>query len=143
MTRKGPHEIPAMKAAMFRPGQSGNPAGRRGRKSFRAIVEAILDEKIQHVIAEATEKGAKPQTIEIERREAVARVLVDELLQRNARLITAFLDRVWPAVTLLGNDPDHPLTLAEIVKLAGEDPEGTKGKRTRRKKAPVRRKKKR
>jgi hypothetical protein len=74
---------PKWKAAQFKPGQSGNPGGRGKRASFEAIVAQILDEKIP---------GA-----DMQKREALARVFVDQMLKRDGAMIRAYLDREWPA----------------------------------------------
>ena len=74
---------PKWKAQQFKPGQSGNPGGRGKRVSFEALVAQILDERI-------------PGN-DMQKREALARVFVDQMLKRDGAMIRAFLDREWPA----------------------------------------------
>jgi len=81
-------ECPAhLKATRWKKGQSGNPKGLNGRPRFEAVVAKILDEQI-------------PDT-DVTKREAVARIFVDALLNSNGQLIKEFLAREWPAVQKL------------------------------------------
>lgn len=82
-----PKNIPAMRERMWKKGQSGNPKGGPPRVSLEAIVERMLDEKI------GRGKDA------ITRREALATVLVDEMInRRNVPMIRDVLQRIWPTV---------------------------------------------
>jgi len=102
-------EHPAFIASQFKPGQSGNPAGRPPRKSFEEIVATILDEHVEQ--------------LDGDKRELVARIFVDELLCRNSRLIREFLARVWPAPLKheVSGVNGGPITLADFVQLARDD----------------------
>jgi len=77
-------ETDHLKPYQFKPGQSGNPKGRPARPSFESIVANILDEKIP--------------TTDMKKREALARVFVDMMLQRNPAMMREYLLREWPAV---------------------------------------------
>lgn len=81
----GDRECPEhLKQYRFKPGESGNPAGRPKRPTFESLVEQVLDMTIE-------EMGCS-------KREALALVFVDSLLKRNTRLIHEYLAREWPAV---------------------------------------------
>ena len=71
----------------WKSGQSGNPNGRR-RQSFQGIVADILDEYL-------------PAPVDMTKREALARVFVDELLKANGHLIREFLNREWPVAQVI------------------------------------------
>ena len=73
-----------LKQYQFKPGQSGNPAGRPKRESFESIVARVLEEKV-------------PGT-DMKKREAMARVFIDMLLNRNPAMMKEFLSREWPVV---------------------------------------------
>ena len=76
--------LDALKANQWKPGQSGNPAGRPKRRSLIEEIAAVLDEQI--------ELGGKVVT----KQEALARVLVTEMLKGNPRALEAYLSRVAP-----------------------------------------------
>lgn len=81
-----PRNIPAMREKMWKPGQSGNPKGPPPRRSLEAIVQQLLDEQIGI--------GADTMT----RREALATVIIDEMInRRNSPIIKELLSRLWPA----------------------------------------------
>ena len=85
--RSDPRNIPAMAEKMWKPGQSGNPAGRKPGKTIEMIVLEMLDHKIK------TDDGDK-----ISRMEALAAIILDEVInRRNPQLIKQILDRIWPA----------------------------------------------
>ncbi len=71
--------------APWKPGESGNPAGRSKRPSFETLVGAILDERVDRTDLESPTK-----------RDVLARVFVDELLKRRTVLIREYLAREWP-----------------------------------------------
>lgn len=79
--------VPHLRKHCFKPGQTGNPNGRPKKVTFEQIVAKVLDEKI----------GGR-DGVSVTRREALARVLVDECLRRNSGLIREVLAREWPAV---------------------------------------------
>ena len=96
-----------LKPYQWRPGQSGNPAGRPKKKSFLEVLRDVLQEDLQ--ITEGPLAGKS-----IPKLEMVARILVDELLKRNTRLITEFLDREWPKTHHLSLTSDDGTVSVEI-----------------------------
>lgn len=75
---------PKMVAQRFKPGQSGNPAGTQKRPTMETLVAKVLDERIP-----GSDKT---------KREALARVFVDEMLKRKGYAIKEYLEREWPKV---------------------------------------------
>ena len=67
----------------WKPGQSGNPAGRPKRPSFESIVNRMLDE---------------PGSDELTKREDLARRFVDLVTEGDMREMRELLSRVWPEV---------------------------------------------
>jgi hypothetical protein len=106
-----------LKKYEWKPGQSGNPAGRPKRLSFEAIVAGVLDEVV-------------PGTDQT-KREALARVFVNEMLKRNGAMIREFMLRTWPVIQRHEVKTDGGLDAAhlerEIAAVAsqgnGRDPE--------------------
>jgi len=79
-------EIPdQLKEFAWKPGESGNPAGRPKRPTFESLVAGILDQVV-------------PGT-DTTKREALAMIFVDLMLQRNSRIIKEFLAREWAVVS--------------------------------------------
>lgn len=76
--------LDALKANQWKPGQSGNPAGRPKRKTLIEEIASVLEEQI--------EIGGRVVT----KQEALARVLVTEMLKGNPRALEAYLSRVAP-----------------------------------------------
>jgi len=77
----------------FKPGHTGFK-GRKKRKTIEGLIEAILDEPVGY-------KGLK-------RRDNLARVFVDRMLEGDVRFLQLYVDRVWPKVDLhavFGFDP--------------------------------------
>lgn len=80
-----------MLAGRFRPGQSGNPAGREtGRRSFEATVEKLLDAEVDFPI-----DGQKTL---VERREALGRTLISQALRQSPKrwAMELLIGRLWP-----------------------------------------------
>jgi hypothetical protein len=100
-----------LKPYRWKPGESGNPNGLGKRLSFEKCVARILDEKFERT----------DQT----KREQLARVFVDAMLQCDGRLIKEFLAREWPAIQKLEVDlptvSDDALETSVNRFLAGED----------------------
>lgn len=76
--------LDALKANQWKPGQSGNPAGRPKRRTLIEEIASVLEEQI--------EIGGRVVT----KQEALARVLVTEMLKGNPRALEAYLSRVAP-----------------------------------------------
>lgn len=91
---------PEMIEKQWKPGQSGNPRGRPKRPSFEALVAQVLDEAVP---------GS-----DWTKREALARVFVDELMKRNGALIREFLAREWPAVQKHEHDIAQPVSVDSL-----------------------------
>jgi hypothetical protein len=88
------------KAARFKPGQSGNPAGRpRGSRNISTIIETVLDERIS-----VTEAGRRRS---MSTREAIIRGLRNDALRgdHKARLTMIGLDMQVEAARG-GTEPD-------------------------------------
>lgn len=76
-----------MREKMWKPGESGNPAGPPPRRTLEAIVQQMLDEKIS--------EGVDAMT----RREALAAIVLDEAMtKRNTKVLTEVMQRLWPQV---------------------------------------------
>ena len=73
-----------LKPTRWKKGQSGNPNGLSKRLSFEKVVAKVLDEKFDDT----------DQT----KREKLARVFVDAMLESNGQMIREYLARAWPAV---------------------------------------------
>lgn len=122
--KSDPRNIPAMRAKMWAPGQSGNPAGPPPRRSLESIVGEMLQERI----------GSGPDSMT--RMEALGVVIVNELLKTkmNTPLMKEFLSREWPVVqkvdvnatgqiTILFDDQDRQ-ELEGPKETPAEKPEG-------------------
>ena len=118
----GPHR--------WKPGKSGNPAGRPKTPSIEALVNAVLAETVE---LPTNPEDPQSETVEVTKKEVVARIFVDLMRGRNVRIIREYFDRDWPKINLIGGSEDHPLTLADVVRKAGSDPLGDEQKRTPRK----------
>lgn len=85
----------ALKPFRWKPGQSGNPAGRAKKKTFKELVEDLLD-------TATVELEGEP----INCRYAVAGRLIELLLMGDRAAMIAYLDRVWPKI--LKHEVDLP-----------------------------------
>lgn len=84
--KSDPRNIPAMKKNIWKPGQSGNPKGRKPGKTIETIVLAMLDKEI------GTGKD------KMSRMEMLATVIIDDAIsKRDPKIIKQLLDRLWPA----------------------------------------------
>jgi hypothetical protein len=96
----------------FKPGQSGNPAGRpKGRPSFHEI---LLEE-----IACLVKVQIGDQVMRVDKERALLRRLIDLSLQgdiKAARLVLGLLDRARAAMEL-SPDSEAPLTEEELAVL--------------------------
>ncbi|HET6414831.1 MAG TPA: DUF5681 domain-containing protein [Polyangiales bacterium] len=82
--RKLASQADRLKDYRWKPGQSGNPNGQPKRPTFEVVVARILDEEVP---------GS-----DITKREALARVFVAAMLQKNGQMIREYLARSWPVV---------------------------------------------
>ncbi|WP_394728933.1 DUF5681 domain-containing protein [Altererythrobacter sp. GH1-8] len=81
----------------FKPGQSGNPAGRpRKERSLLKLVEAELDAEMQ-----LTENG---EQLRLTKREALAKRMVHDALKGDARAIAALLKLLGPDSGAAGSE---------------------------------------
>ena len=78
-------------AQKFKPGQSGNPNGRPPRPSLESLVRDVMDEEIQVKVA--------GQDVTITKREAIARIVIEDTLKRKTPILKELLKREWPEVT--------------------------------------------
>lgn len=74
---------PEFKANIFKPGQSGNPAGRPKRKSLETLVLDKLN---------ATDKKGRI------RMDVLADAVVHDLLRRRGRVFRELIKRLWPEI---------------------------------------------
>ena len=76
----------ALKQYQFKPGQSGNPLGRKAKaESFRCLLEKVLDERIR------PERANSPT-----KREVLARRLVMLAVEGRAGALQCLLERIYP-----------------------------------------------
>jgi hypothetical protein len=101
---------PAFKAQQWKPGQSGNPAGRPKGRSLQEWVLEIAEEQVTGT--------------EMTKMEFAARVFFEECLKRNPRFFVELLARLWPAPLKheVGGLNGGPITLAEWIQGAREEP---------------------
>lgn len=72
----------------FKPGKSGNPAGRPKQKTF--------DEQMRDVLGETV---VGPDGAEVTKSEIIARILTDKAIrERDLPTITLLAKRIWPEV---------------------------------------------
>lgn len=87
---------PRFVSGQFKPGQSGNPAGRPKRKPLDEVVLEMLDQEV-------TADGRT-------RTDQLAVILLDEILnKRNGRMLKEVLSRLWPVKQIISGDPDNPV----------------------------------
>lgn len=92
---------PAFVDAQWKPGQSGNPAGRPKKKSFEEVMKDYLEGQLPN--------DAQGRT----RLEAMVAIVFSEgVTKRNAKVMIALLDRLYPKSLKLVGDPENPLTIA-------------------------------
>ncbi len=99
MPKLSPHDIPAMRDNMWKPGQSGNPLGAAKHRTFEQIVRDVLREKVD---------GS-----DIDQFEVLARVVVEEAIKtRNTQVIKLLVERLWPMTKMINANltTENPLT---------------------------------
>jgi hypothetical protein len=96
-----------LKTFQFKPGQSGNPAGRRpgSKKSFAQWIEDIAAEEVD--AADGTKKT---------KAEVLARVLFRELLAARPAFWREFLAREWPATLHLSGSVDVGVSTEDALE---------------------------
>lgn len=81
----------------FKPGQSGNPAGRpRKERSLLKLIDKELDQELQ-----LTENG---EVFRLTKREALAKKMVHDALKGDARAIAGLVKLIGPAANDSEND---------------------------------------
>lgn len=110
-----PHENkgmqhPAFQAQKWKPGQSGNPAGKPKGKSFMEWANEVAEEQV---------KGS-----EMTKMEFAVRVFFEEVMKRNPRFFVEFLARFAPVPLRheVGGLNGGPITLAQWIQGAREEP---------------------
>ena len=94
---------PQLEANKWKPGQSGNPKGRPKRKSLEEVLREFLAGVIE------TDKDGN----EVTRLDAMAKVVFSEgVTKRNAKVMIALMDRLWPKPIVLKTDPGEPIEVA-------------------------------
>lgn len=94
---------PQLEANKWKPGQSGNPAGRPKRKSLEEVLRQYLSG-----VLEIDKEG-----IETTRLDLMAKVIFSEgITKRNAKVMIALMDRLWPKPIVLKTDPGEPIEVA-------------------------------
>ena len=97
---------PLCRDQRWKPGESGNPAGRPKTPSLETILRKYLGEKIS--------VGTPDETT---RMEAMAKLVFSEgVTNRNHRIMIALLDRLWPKPIKIQGDPDNPITITHITR---------------------------
>lgn len=100
LPKNDPRRNPAMRERMWRPGQSGNPAGPPRRKTLEEIVGRLLEEAM--VVDGQTVPGM----------EALAKVVLHEAMQRrNDKVLKELLARLWPATQKVEVDARGAVTV--------------------------------
>ncbi len=95
---------PQLEANKWKPGQSGNPKGRPKRKSLEEVLREYLAKVLE------TDKEGN----EVTRLDAMAKVVFSEgVTKRNAKVMIALMDRLWPKPIRLQGDPDNPLHIVQ------------------------------
>jgi hypothetical protein len=98
------------KHTRFKPGQSGNPKGRRrGRRNLRTVVEETLREKI------TIREGDRTRTVA--RQDAIVLVTANNALKGDTKAFAAFLQ----LVRLTGLMGEEPETSSQDSVSAGDD----------------------
>lgn len=93
-----------LKPFRWKPGQSGNPAGRPKNKSLEVVLRDYLAET----------SDADP---DITRLEEVAKTLFSTgITDRNAKVMIAIFDRLWIKPVKIQGDPDNPITITHITR---------------------------
>jgi hypothetical protein len=92
----------------WKPGQSGNPAGKPKRPSFEALVNAALDKEMPgHGIT---------------KREVIAQTFVDKLIEDQCRDAFAhFIKRAWPEVNKHEVSADIEANISAEMDLAAAE----------------------
>ncbi len=90
----------AQRAAQFKPGESGNPKGRPKGKTW--------DEAMTVFLAGLLEKDPKQRT----RLEAAVEIAFSEAFtKRNAKIMVAIMDRLWPKPLKIQGNPEAPIVV--------------------------------
>jgi len=91
----------AMKKHQWKPGQSGNPKGRPKRLTLEEHIRKVLDEPVDG-------------TDGWDGHEALARVIVNMMVKRNAPIIKEYMEREWPKIQRheLSGDGGGPIEVA-------------------------------
>ena len=86
-----PDPSPQIAPYRFKPGQSGNPKGRRpGTATFEAVMTKLLDEAVKVTLDDGTKT-------ERTRREQIAHIILDEIIvHRNPAVLRELMARIWP-----------------------------------------------
>ena len=87
----------------WKPGQSGNPAGRPKTKSLEEILRKHLGETIPG--SDST------------RLEAMAKVLFSEgIVNKNSKIMLAIFDRLWPKPIKIQGDIENPIAITQVTR---------------------------
>jgi len=86
------------KQSRFKPGQSGNPKGRRrGQRNLKSVVKEVLKEKI------TIREGDRARTVS--RLDAIVRITINNALKGDLRALAAFIQLIRPT-GLMDEEPD-------------------------------------
>ena len=97
---------PKMLAQRFKPGQSGNPAGRPTIPTLEEIMRKHLG---------GTVKAADGS--DVTRLEVMAKLVFSEgVTKKNAKVLIALMDRLWPKPLKIIGDAENPIAVTQVTR---------------------------
>lgn len=91
---------PQLEANKWKPGQSGNPKGRPKQQDLETVLREYLQEELDL-------EGER-----ITRLDAMVRVIFSEgVTKRNAKILVAIMDRLYPKPIIIRGDENAPIVL--------------------------------